>query len=582
MESLADELSQKRLAAANEMLEREIEQQKLLMNAHDGHYKHMVGYEPMTAAVVKPMSHSEKQLSIPIQGEGDVCTNVTKFMNNDKWYKQTNEGRQEMTKHHEKLQKKLAGKSDTTVADLEREMHTTKKSFADKLEAKSREVAQMVNEMNDARSERNMLDRKAIARKSSPFSESLEKQYAAKDALMSKLRLDIWNAQKGQDELLEMSVRREKALRQKLQQAKINERSSLVTSSPTVAPAKIESDALTSAIDEVCKQNRLYESHDTHTADTVVPKVEASLNEHDQKLGSQALKFKDDLENELKEQVAAHSTANQTPSRVEEPAVVTVKPVFDIKWAEPAIYKVLAYDSGNDIIKNEDMPSNATQHEQPISISHALSQLYQPARFVSHVASLQSESYQVVSASRDLLVFRKVAPKPTPAEPAEKAAEATSKTSALPVENASKPSKTSTAQVNPIDGTSSRDWIPPPTGNYASPTGFVNYDPVFPLTPAADAPEPTTTTNAKQTRKDHIVRREETVFSGTKRERRSLARLLELEHRERQRRRGTWRHRVRFALSVGATSAALMYALGVGAELARGEKVGGEVRRREA
>ena len=593
-QSLSEELDQKRVNAANEMLKREVEKQKLVMDAHDGHYKHMVGFKPTIATNSSISGQSNKQQPGSVQGEGDVCRNVTKFMNNDKWYKQTNEGRQEMTAHHERLQKELAGKSDPTIADIEREMRASKESYAEKLEAQSREVAKMVNQMNGVRAEREMLDKKKFDRKRSPFVDSLEKQYEAKDALISKLRLDIKNAQTAQDEMLEKSIRREKGLRQKLQQAKLNLGTTSTVSTSTDTQAEPERDSLTSAIHEVCTQNNLYNAQDSHAADAVDPKVEADLEAHDKAHDkASALQSKEDgLKAALKKQTpqsdtvkaaTATTTAPVGPvvsslSMSDEPRAATAKSTnSSIEWAEPASYKVLAYDSGNDIIKMEDMPSTFAQHESPVSIAKALSQLYQPARFISHVASLQSKDYQVVSATRDLLVFRKVVSNPATSIVPTKSSKSTASEAATGQNPATakpnKSQKSSSAQVNPIDGTSTRrHWVPPPTGNYASPTGFVNYDPIFP-------PEPTEDSNPSEIskkNKDHIVRREEAVFSGSKR---TLRRLAELEHRERQRKRGSWRRRVRFAFSVGLTSAAMMYAVGVGAELARGESGG---KRREA
>ncbi|KAF2485152.1 hypothetical protein BDY17DRAFT_308599 [Neohortaea acidophila] len=79
-----------------------------------------------------------------------------------------------------------------------------------------------------------------------------------------------------------------------------------------------------------------------------------------------------------------------------------------IQWQQPPLYKVLAYDSGNDIMTTADTTSTFTTSESPISIPQALSQLYQPARFVPYFADLQKSGYQVIFGTKDLLVFRKV------------------------------------------------------------------------------------------------------------------------------------------------------------------------------
>ena len=79
-----------------------------------------------------------------------------------------------------------------------------------------------------------------------------------------------------------------------------------------------------------------------------------------------------------------------------------------VQWAEPPLYKVLAYDSGNNILSTATTTSNFTGTETPISIPEALGQLYNPASFVSSFAELQREGYQIIYGAKDLLVFRKV------------------------------------------------------------------------------------------------------------------------------------------------------------------------------
>ncbi|KAK4913316.1 hypothetical protein LTR28_013779, partial [Elasticomyces elasticus] len=61
------------------------------------------------------------------------------------------------------------------------------------------------------------------------------------------------------------------------------------------------------------------------------------------------------------------------------PAGKSQSTVSGVAWHEPAVYKVLACDSGNDIITTATTTSNLSDNESAISISSALSQLYQPA-----------------------------------------------------------------------------------------------------------------------------------------------------------------------------------------------------------
>ncbi|KAF2152088.1 hypothetical protein K461DRAFT_279614 [Myriangium duriaei CBS 260.36] len=225
------------------------------------------------------------------------------------------------------------------------------------------------------------------------------------------------------------------------------------------------------------------------------------------------------------------------------------------KWAEPPSYKILAYDSGNDAIQTVTTTSRFSDKERPISVPKAMSKVREPARFVSHFAGLQKDGYQAIYASDDLLVLRKAQylseHKDAPASAAEPSLAAPS--------------------VNPVDGTARQ----PATGNFASPTGFVNHDPIFPIEAEGRAAEHSQLPDSEI--QDGIyyrhyprVRRQEPVFSG---------RRINDDGHHRQRgyrreRRAAWKRRVRFAVSVGATSAVVVYALGVGAELAK-DKNGG-------
>jgi len=104
-----------------------------------------------------------------------------------------------------------------------------------------------------------------------------------------------------------------------------------------------------------------------------------------------------------------------------------------------------------------------------------------------------------------------------------------------------------------------------PTGNFASPTGFVNHDPVF-------------SAEDKDVEYRHYprVRREEPVFSGTRRagysKRHERRQQRADEAREPEGRRGGG-GAVRWALGVGVGAATVAYATGVVAETARQTRV---------
>ncbi|KAI7019891.1 hypothetical protein KC355_g2920 [Hortaea werneckii] len=344
---------------------------------------------------------------------------------------------------------------------------------------------------------------------------------------------------------------------------------------------------------------------------------------------------------------------NENPTTMPE-----VPPAGGIEWESPPLYKVLAYDSGNDKFSTATTTTPAFSGatvETPISIPQALSQLYQPARFVSHFAELQKEGFQVIHGTRDLLVFKKVKTsddissarepgvssgqaslvdhgliKPKENGMAEDAANFYSKLGGaknegsgvynrpsletgnilVPYENAlaqeaahaydenAAVSQTGSRHpaVNPIDGSSGLSGGTPleevSTGNFASPTGFVNHDPVF---PAEGGPKDdfggavvegaeTKLKSARAQARDYDtggvessryspaarVRREEPVFSGSKRRWN--------ERHERHHRHPRTHHRRRrgglfgWVVKVGVSAAAVSYVIGVAAEYSRQEE----------
>ncbi|PSK33968.1 Iron transport multicopper oxidase [Elsinoe australis] len=286
--------------------------------------------------------------------------------------------------------------------------------------------------------------------------------------------------------------------------------------------------------------------------------LEAQVRQH-MKQQSKLLRTRQELSNENKS--LATQLEDQKHSSVSD---LTSSPAFE--WADPPAYKILAYDPNNswssDSMQIVSTTARFSDNETPISVSQALSNLSEPTRFVSHFAILQKEGYQAIHASGHLLVLRKIK---LPAQASAIGEECTQKSAA------------SKSPVNPVDGTARYMPTETATGNYASPTGFVNHDPVFPIEKPTETESNTSSQIDKTTVEDGVyyrhyprVRRQEAVFSGAGRYR-DEERHRSRSHRSRSRR-AAWKRRVKFAFSVGATSAVLVYALGVGAELAKGEK----------
>jgi hypothetical protein len=192
----------------------------------------------------------------------------------------------------------------------------------------------------------------------------------------------------------------------------------------------------------------------------------------------------------------------------------------------PTLYKILAYDPTMQSISTAETTSIVPDSSGSLTPAEVLLRLSNPAKFFPHFRPLQSEGYEIVSGSGDVLVFRKVrsgAPQ------------------GLSVE--SKPASSETVQkyisTNPIDGMQSSPVAA--TGNFASPTGFVNHD-------LPGVSEPPFKSNID-------VRREEPVFSGKRN-------WEEDDEGTRQKGRG----RAKRVLVGAAWVAAASYAVGVVAE----------------
>jgi len=152
---------------------------------------------------------------------------------------------------------------------------------------------------------------------------------------------------------------------------------------------------------------------------------------------------------------------------------------------EPTLYKILAYDPTMQSISTAETTSIVPDSSGPLTPAEVLLRLSNPAKFFPHFQPLQSEGYEIVSGSGDVLVFRKV----------RLAASKGTKVESKPIAS-EKVQKYKT--TNPIDGMQSSPVAA--TGNFASPTGFVNHD-----LPGVSEP---------QFKSNIDVRREEPVFSG--------------------------------------------------------------------
>lgn len=176
----------------------------------------------------------------------------------------------------------------------------------------------------------------------------------------------------------------------------------------------------------------------------------------------------------------------------------TSEPILHESANEPTLYKILAYDPTMQKIEIAETSSFVPDTASALTPADVLLRLSHPTRFFPHFAPLQAEGYEIISGTGDVLVFRKVRPETSKDRPAEKPA----------VPDQSGESGAVETRINPIDMTG-RPRFSPASANFASPTGYVNYDNI-PETAANKLPPP------PKIKYNIDVHREEPVFSGPK------------------------------------------------------------------
>ncbi|KAH0551080.1 hypothetical protein GP486_007572 [Trichoglossum hirsutum] len=129
----------------------------------------------------------------------------------------------------------------------------------------------------------------------------------------------------------------------------------------------------------------------------------------------------------------------------------------------PVVYKIIAYDPATNKLTSGSTTSSTDS--EILSPSEVIPRLTNPAKFLPSLTALRKEGYEIVSGGKNVLVFKRVHEGPFIEEE-----------DPLPDEHLPPPSHLTSSSlyphVNPIDGTTV-------TGNFASPTGFVNHDSIF-------------------------------------------------------------------------------------------------------
>ncbi|KAI4211789.1 MAG: hypothetical protein LQ351_005430 [Letrouitia transgressa] len=216
---------------------------------------------------------------------------------------------------------------------------------------------------------------------------------------------------------------------------------------------------------------------------------------------------------------------------------------IDMESSSKAIYCILAYDqSQQKAVKTILKPRMELSSKRSISISEALSCISEPTKLSSSLNALVAEGYRIESCDANVLVLKKA-----------------QEVDAV-VERASTVKEKSA--INPIDGTTT-------TGNFASPTGFVNHDSVLP---------PSDFESEGFGQRINKVRRKEPVFSGSSRGHWQEKQRSQL--RDKARRKGKWRRAARrrktakLMIWVGLWTALCCYAVGLVTEFLRLCKTG--------
>ncbi|KAK4696070.1 hypothetical protein P7C71_g1793, partial [Lecanoromycetidae sp. Uapishka_2] len=212
--------------------------------------------------------------------------------------------------------------------------------------------------------------------------------------------------------------------------------------------------------------------------------------------------------------------------------------------ASPFVYHILAYDSATEKVTSAKATSLAPfSKEQQLLPVEALEVLNNPGKFLPHLMTLHNKGYSVVSGANNILVFKKEATGDELA--AAKHAEAV-------------------RHPNPIDGTIAQ------TGNFASPTGFVNHDSPIPLDELeASVEEQAAEDQASDSKpvSNGKIRREEDVFSGSHRGKwqEAAGRQHRVRSRHGRRQKGMFGR----MLLTGTITAACCYTIGLASEMMR-------------
>ncbi|ESA42811.1 hypothetical protein NCU06536 [Neurospora crassa OR74A] len=151
----------------------------------------------------------------------------------------------------------------------------------------------------------------------------------------------------------------------------------------------------------------------------------------------------------------------------------------------PTVYKILAFNPDTQFVEEAEttssvLPSNSNT---PTSPADVLTRLTNISKFLPHFARIESQGFEIVAGSGDVLVFRKVREGVTSPLQSQTVHEpAAARQAMAQADGTLATSSSGGSPINPVDmtggslsGGGKRDYHVA-TGRFASPTGFVNYN----------------------------------------------------------------------------------------------------------
>lgn len=227
---------------------------------------------------------------------------------------------------------------------------------------------------------------------------------------------------------------------------------------------------------------------------------------------------------------------------------------------ETTSFVILAYDHTTSSVTRATVSAPPTSIETPLPLTVALTQLTHPAKFLPHLQSLKHQGFVPVSCSNSLLILRRIGPPEQIVEQIEKG----------------KATKGLEEFVNPVDKTAApglgKHHVP--TGDFASPTGFVNYNFHDDLGSAKRYDD----VDAWGYRR--VPKRVERVFSGSNNRGKNSGgnggnggvksgKVHKNWHGQRKERRRRFKRSIKNVVAVFGVSVAVLYVAGVVAEMRR-------------